>query len=58
MPLQEEERLILITKDSTKHLQQELTETIDSKNATKSQGETPSKEIIGNMTKENIIEGP
>jgi hypothetical protein len=58
MPLQEEERLILITEDSTEHPQQELTETIDSENVTKSQGETPSKEIIGNMTKENVIEGP
>jgi hypothetical protein len=35
-----------------------LIETIDSKNATESQGEIPSKEIIGNVTKENVIEGP
>jgi hypothetical protein len=58
MPLQEEERLVLTTEDSTKHPQQESTETIDSKNATESQGETPSKEIIGNVTEENVIEGP
>jgi hypothetical protein len=35
-----------------------LIETIDSENATKSQGETPLKEIIGDITEENVIEGP